>query len=259
MPWDLLAIYLQLPLLALVFARLAGMLMFQPVLASLAVPMQVRALLILTLSLLVMPVIGGHAVVPDTLAGLVVAMGRELLLGGLVGLAGAACFLCLQLGGLLIAQEAGLAFGQMVNPDTDEHTDVLGIFYLQFGIALFLAAGGHRALLGACLASFEALPLLGETDLVPAGVELVLAALMTGLTGALQVAAPAVITLFLLNLAMGMVSRTLPQLNIITLGFSLKAMLGFVIMAIALPTAAHAFIEAVQQVTDGVYLLLQAS
>ena len=133
------------------------------------------------------------------------------------------------------------------------------VFHSLMKITLFLAAGGHRALLGACLASFEALPLLGETDLVPAGVELVLAALMTGLTGALQVAAPAVITLFLLNLAMGMVSRTLPQLNIITLGFSLKAMLGFVIMAIALPTAAHAFIEAVQQVTDGVYLLLQAS
>ncbi|HOO16762.1 MAG TPA: flagellar biosynthetic protein FliR, partial [Phycisphaerae bacterium] len=61
---------------------------------------------------------------------------------------------------------------------------------------------------------------------------------------AIRIAAPAVLTLFLVNLAMGFIARTVPQLNVVTVGFSIKALIGFAIMAVALPSAMNAFVSA---------------
>jgi flagellar biosynthetic protein FliR len=61
-----------------------------------------------------------------------------------------------------------------------------------------------------------------------------------------RVAAPVILTLFLVNAAMGFVSRTVPQLNILTIGFSLKGLVAFVLMAISLPAALEAFTDALE-------------
>ena len=59
-------------------------------------------------------------------------------------------------------------------------------------------------------------------------------------------------TLFLVNLAMGFVARTVPHLNIITLGFSIKALIGFVLMAVSLPAAAGVFIDALEDIVSDI-------
>ena len=64
-----------------------------------------------------------------------------------------------------------------------------------------------------------------------------------GMTVAIRVAAPAVITLLLITVALGFISRTVPQLNIATVGFSLKSLIAFVIMAVSLPTAMEIFTD----------------
>ena len=257
MPLELLAYYLNLPLLALVVARLGGMLMFQPLLGALAVPVQARFGLVIGLALLVLPLAGQHVVLPDTLVGLAVAIGQEVLLGGLIGLVCAIAFVGLQFGGLLIAQESGLVFGQIADPNGQDELDVLSALYLQLGLVIFVLVGGHRAVLGACLDTFRTLPLPGggAACLVP-GTALILQTLTLAGEVALRVAAPTVLTLFLLNIAMGFVSRTVPQLNILTFGFSIKALVGFLMMAISLPTAGAAFIDALEDMIGGLHHLV---
>ena len=243
MPFELLAQYLKLPVFALVAARLGGLIMFQPVLGSLAVPMNVRVVLVLGLAALLTPVVSLPAATPG---GIVLAMAGEVLLGALIGAVSVACFIGLQMGGLLIAQESGIAFGQIVDPNTEEQETVIGMFYLQLAMVVFLIVGGHRAIIAACLETFRTIPLLDGGFSARLGSELLLQALTLGGQVALRVAAPTMLAMFLVNLAMGFISRTMPQFNILSFGFSVKSMLAFVLMAVSLPSAANALIGALE-------------
>ena len=246
MPHELFALYMKLPVFMMVFARLAGLIMFQPILGALSIPMRIRAIFIIGLSALVTPFVHSAGVMPHTLFGLAIALGGEMLLGMLVGLVVAICFVGVQMGGTLVAQESGLAFGQIADPSTGEQMAVLSAVYVQLTGVVYLIVGGHRALLSVCLDTFETIPLLGETGLAQAGADMLVDALTVGGAVAIRVAAPAVLTLFLVNMALGFISRTVPQLNIVTIGFSLKALIGFVIMAISLPSAMMAFTDALE-------------
>jgi flagellar biosynthetic protein FliR len=248
MPYELIAHYLKLPVFAMVVSRLGAMIMFQPMFGALSVPMKLRALFVFGLAALVTPLIETNVQLPDTPGGLALALGSEALLGFLIGLVLRLCFLGLQMGGQLVAQESGLAFGQVADPSTGDQQSVLATFYLQMGAVIYLIVGGHRIVVAACLDSFRSIPLLaaGGTHLI--GAELVVDALAVGAQVAVQVAAPAILTLFLVHIALGFVSRTVPQINIATVGFSLKGMVAFFIAAVSLPAAATAFTNALEQI-----------
>jgi flagellar biosynthetic protein FliR len=248
MPYELIGHYLRLPVFVMVASRLGAMIMVQPVFGALSVPMRLRALFIFGLAALVTPFVNAELPFPDTLGGLALAMGGEILLGVLMGLAVRICFLGLQMGGLLIAQESGLAFGQIADPSTGDTQSVLSTLYLQLGAVVYLIIGGHRALVAACLDSFQTIPLLGDEGSCLAGADLVVDALTVGGQVAVRVAAPTVVTLFLVSLAMGFVSRTIPQINIATVGFSLKGLVAFFVIAVSLPSAMAAFTDALEHV-----------
>lgn len=250
MPYELLNAYLNLPLLLLVVSRLAGMVMFQPLLGSLSIPPQVRVLLVLGLAAMVMPLVALPESAPATPLELALALGVELMLGALLGLAVRACFLALELGGQIIAQESGLAFAEIVDPTSGGQQDVLSMVYVQLGAVVFMIVGGHRAVLAACLDSFAAIPLLSGPDLIERGVWLVLDALRVGGEVALRVAAPVLLTLFLVNVVLGFIGRVLPQLNVTVLGFSLKGLVVFVVAAVALPASMEAFVGGLEMVME---------
>jgi len=249
MPYELIGHYLKLPVFVMVASRLGAMIMMQPVFGALSVSMKLRALFAMGLAALVTPFVDVQHDLPDTPGGLALAMGAEILLGLLMGLAVRICFLGLQMGGQLVAQESGLAFGQIADPSTGDQQSVLSTFYLQLGAVVYLILGGHRMLVAACLDNFRTIPLLGEGGTFLAGAELLVGALAVGVEMAVRVAAPTVLTLFLVNIAMGFVSRTVPQINIATVGFSLKGLVAFFVIAISLPSAAAAFTDALERVT----------
>lgn len=246
MSFELVGQYLNLPLFALVASRLGGLIMFQPVLGAMSIPVRVRAMFVLGLAALMVPLVEFPAAAPDTPLGLLLAMVWELLLGAIIGLVTAVCFLGLQWGGMLLALEAGMAFGRVADPNTHQNETYVSIFYVQLGVVLFLVLGGHRALLTCCLDTFETIPLLGAADFVLPGVDVLLQALALSGHVAFRVAAPALLALFLVNMAMGFIQRTMPQFNIIAIGFSLKSMIAFMIMAVSLPAAAEGFVQSVE-------------
>ncbi|HPM23177.1 MAG TPA: flagellar biosynthetic protein FliR [Phycisphaerae bacterium] len=243
MPFELLAQYLKLPVFGLVAARLGGLIMFQPLLGTLSVPVRLRLMFVLGLAALMTPLVHLPGDAPDTPLTVALALGSEVLLGALIGLVTVGCFLGLQYGGLLVAQESGLAFGQIADPTSEDEETVPGVFYLQLGAVVYLIIGGHRALLCTCLDTFETIPLLADRPYAVFGTELLCQALTLSGEVAFRVAGPALLALFLVNLALGFISRTMPQLNILAVGFSLKALIAFVVMAIALPTATDAFVS----------------
>lgn len=258
MPLDLLAIYQQLPVFLLVAGRIGGIVMFLPAVGGMAVPPQVRALATIGLAAVAAPLASPPAAPPEGLGGLALGLGGEVLMGVLIGLVVRACFLGLEMGGLLIAQESGLAYGAIADPSSGQDQSILSVLYAQLGLVLFIAVGGHRTVLGATLDSFGSVPLLAAQTIVSGGGDVLIDALATGGVVAVRVAAPVVITLFLMNLAMGFVSRTVPQLNITTLGFSLKGLLAFAMIAASLPAAGEAFADGLDEVLGWVGEMLGA-
>jgi flagellar biosynthetic protein FliR len=141
-----------------------------------------------------------------------------------------------------------MAFGQIVDPSSGLEADMLSVFYMQLAGVTYLIMGGHRILVAAALDTFADIPPLGGAAPFSVGVENVINALASGAELALKVAAPVLVTLLLVNVALGFISRTVPQLNVATVGFSVKGMLAFVLMAAALPTALETFVEALEHV-----------
>ncbi|MBK9120291.1 MAG: flagellar biosynthetic protein FliR [Phycisphaerales bacterium] len=258
LPTELLGVLLRLPIFALVAGRLGGLLMFQPVFGALSVPIRLRVLFVLALAALITPLVPLPADAPDTPLGVLLAIFGELLLGLLLGLVTSLCFLGMQFGGLLIAQESGLAYGQIVDPTNEEQDTVVGVFYLQLALVVYLILGGHRALLSACLDTFGDVPLLAATPAALLGGDLLVSALVLSTSLAIQVAGPVLLTLFLVNAALGFVSRSMPALNVLLLGFPLKAGLAFLLMAVGLPAAIDAFSAAVQEAYGWIDTLLAA-
>jgi flagellar biosynthetic protein FliR len=133
---------------------------------------------------------------------------------------------------------------------------MLGVFYTQLAGVVFLIIGGHRALIGGALDSFTSVPLLSGGVEPGAVIELLTAALGSGCELALKVAAPVIVTLLLVNVALGFIARTLPQLNVVTVGFSIKGILAFLLVAVSLPTGLDAFIAMLRNVMDGYQALI---
>ncbi len=254
MPLELVSTYLRLPVFLLVASRLGGLIMFQPVVGGYAIPPRVRALLVIGLAALVTPLVE----LPPTIAGvgperLLLAIGGELLLGVLMGLVVRMCFLGLQLGGQMVAQDAGLAFGQVADPSSGDQQNILSNFYLQLGAVVFLIVGGHRAVVSAALDTFETIPLLSPRGLAGGDLTVLVDALTMAGEIAVRVAAPTMITLLLVKAALGFVSRTVPQFNILTVGFSVKGLAALVLMAISLPAALEAFTEGLELTMEWIH------
>ncbi|MEP0847708.1 MAG: flagellar biosynthetic protein FliR [Phycisphaerae bacterium] len=256
MPIELFAIYQKLPVFALVLGRIGAMLLALPIIAGLAVPIRVRALLAVGLALVAAPVVPVPVERVASLPAVGVALVGELLLGALIGLIVRCCFVGMELGGLLISQESGLAFGAIADPNSGLEQSVISVAYAQIAAVVFLLTGGHRAVVAATLDSFHGVPLAETFALLPAGTELALRALELGGGLAVRVAAPVVLTLFLINVALGFISRTVPQLNVTTIGFSVKTLLACLLLAAALPAASEAFGDALSVTLDGISGLL---
>lgn len=245
MPGELYQLQQQAPVFLLIVMRLAGMFMFQPVFGAVSLPVRVRLLLVLVLAAVLAPVAELSSAAPDTPAEVALALGSELLLGALIGMVVRLCLLGLELAGQLIAQESGMGFAQVVDPASGGTVDVLSAAYTQLGLVVYLIIGGHRMLVSACLDTFAAMPLLARPQGLAAGFDLLVNVLTQGTLLAVRVAAPVVIALFIINVALGFISRTVPQMNITVLGFGLKGMVLFVIAALALPVSMEAFGETV--------------
>lgn len=222
-------------------ARVSGLFLVAPMLSQSSVPQRVKVGLSAVVALAVWPALppgsGGLNVLGLSLAGYLVAMLGELAVGVAVGLVAAIVMAGVEMAGLFIGQQTGLAFANVLNPLSDTQESVMGQFYSFFVLVIFLFIGGHRMLVAAILRSFEALP-LGGVRLSPD-----VAAGVVGLAGqifviAVTLSAPVVLALVLATIAMGLVARTVPQLNILAIGFPIRILLGWMIVLLSLAAVA---------------------
>ena len=213
----------QVILWLLVLTRLSLTLLSAPALGA-GVPARVRALFAMALAALIVPLT--NSIDLSQLASpleLTFALVREGLIGLLIGIVLQLLITGLQTVGEIAGTAGGLQLGDAYDSTARASVPVLSRMISMLSIALLLASGGHRELLDALMGSFTALP-PGRMQLDAGMMGIVTNELSGGLTAGVRAAAPLLAALLLANMITGLVSRTLPQLNLLAIGLNVNAL-----------------------------------
>ena len=227
----------------LVLTRTSGLIMTAPLFGSLALPMRVRALLAVGMSLLVTPVYVGTSLGPiEYIADYARLLANEALVGLLLGLGMNILFGGIQVAGQIVSQMSGLSLANVFNPGFDEEVSVFSQLFYFLTIAVFVAVGGHRIMTEALLETFAWAPpghiMLGESV-----VEVLTNIMTQSFALGIRAAAPLLTALLLSTLVLGLISRTMPQINIIAVGFGLNALLTLGLLCLTIGGVAWTFQE----------------
>ncbi|MFP4163360.1 MAG: flagellar biosynthetic protein FliR [Chitinispirillaceae bacterium] len=244
----------------LMFVRVVTMIFLLPIFGAQNIPAQIKVALSLlfTTALFSTQLAVGFPQLPSTFSvGMFVLMvSKEAMVGLAVGFAASFLFAAVQFAGKLIDTEMGFGFVEMADPITDQSTTVLGQFQVVIFSIFFLLFNGHYFMLVSIQKSFELIPLMGATfpgDRMSAHILGMVADIFII---ALKLAAPIFVTLLLTELALGIVARTVPQINIFFVGLPLKIFVGIGTTIIALPMLATLFKRMVEALVQDIWKLL---
>ncbi|MGQ0700087.1 MAG: flagellar biosynthetic protein FliR [Panacagrimonas sp.] len=234
-PADQLLGWLQTGLLVL--ARIASMLMLAPVFGERGVPQTVRLMLILPLTILILPLVPQAVPLQIFSAVWLSAMAQQILIGVAMGLTLRFVFEAFALAGELIANSMGLGFAQLADPIRGVSTPIVGQFLVITASLMFVASGAHLILIDGLVDSFRYRP-VAETVLNLASVRLMIDWSGSLFAGGVQLAAPVLTAMLAVNLAIGVLGRSAPTINLMAVGFPLTLILGLLMLRWLLPSIA---------------------
>jgi len=215
----------------LILFRVAGMMIFAPLLGSVQIPRRVRGLIAVVLAAAMAPGITPQVQLPPTAGELAVAIGGEIVFGLAMGLILSMIFVAAQWAGQIIGQQMGLNLGETFDPQFGAHGSMIGDLYYFLALVIFISIDGHRAMIRGVYDSFNVLPLLSVGMTQPLLVMLV-GLFQAATMLAMQLAAPLLVTMLIVDLILGFIGKTVPQLNILSAGISLRSLIGnFVLIA----------------------------
>lgn len=221
------------------FARVTGLLLVAPIIGSSYIPIHIKILIATAITIFVFPLINiSSNFDPLTIDGLLLLI-QQLLIGITIGVIVQVAFSAVMIAGENIAMTMGLGFAHMTDPVNGITIPVISQLFTIIASLYFIALNGHIALIELLINSFVLLPfdglLTSQTfySVVDWGGRM--------FVGALLVSIPAVTALLVVNIAMGLMTRVAPQMNIFSVGFPLTMMLGFIFIAISIPVAMKVF------------------
>jgi len=221
-----------------------------PVLNSPDTPMQYRALLAFAFTLTIMPSQWFvHVVEPDSLPAFVIMIAAELLIGLAMGLGFYILFSGIALAGELAGHVGGLQASQIFDPITGEQVPLMSRAYQYLAITVFALIGGLNVLVTSLLDTFVTIP-LGTIGFQPQIACTLVTILKMSFTLALQVAAPVLVATLISMFVMGLLGKTLPQLNLMSVGFGINSIVMLVVFGLTLGTGMWCFQEQIGEVFD---------
>lgn len=219
----------------LVLARIGGVFGFAPVFGSYNVPLQVKAGISAVLALVTFPLVQApSAGYPGEIVPYAVCVGREILVGAIIGYVASLFMVAVQLAGQLVDIQIGFGLVNVVDPVANRQVTVMGQFQYLLAMLLFLVFNGHHMVLAGLVESYAVVPISGFTltAKLQAGV---VRMFCNTVVVAFKIAAPVTCTLLLTDVVMAVLARTVPQMNIFIVGFPLKIGVGLLTLVVALP------------------------
>lgn len=230
----------KLIILILVVLRTSGLLIMAPVIGDRGIPTLIKIGLVILLAMLLVPTIPGLDNIPKVtslwqLAGLAF---NELLIGFIIGLFFRLIFIGVLTAGSMIGYQIGFMFATMFDTNLSNQVSIIGRFWYVVAILFFLSISGHHLIITSFADSYQVIPVGGVSAYGSAG-ELIIKYSAYIFVIALKVASPIMITLFLTDVALGTIAKTMPSMNVFFVGFPIKIGVGLVVMAMSMPLFAY--------------------
>jgi len=218
-----------------------------PIFGAAFVPVQLRLVLALAIGIPALNAVH-FALPPDglvSIAGFMLVAG-EVLAGLALGFAVQIGFSAAMLSGETIGNAMGLGFAGMIDPASGQHNPMLGQFLVILATFLFLAMGGHLALISIVVESYRALP-PGNAWLSAEAIHGLVLFGGTLFAAGLSIALPVGFAIILVQLVMAMLARSAPQLNLFSVGLPAALLAGIVLLAMAAPMIADGILAVLRQ------------
>jgi flagellar biosynthetic protein FliR len=145
----------------------------------------------------------------------------------------------LQMAGSLIDAQIGVSLGTVFNPEFETDASLSGEMLHQLGLVIFLIVGGHHLMVSALIDTFQTLP-VGYAWISPPAIELLSDLVHQSLVLAVQISAPVMGIMAVVGLAMGFLGHTIPQINVLVVGFPVRTLVGLMVLGLAVPGIAEA-------------------
>lgn len=159
---------------------------------------------------------------------------KEATIGLAIGIIAYIIMSAIQIAGGFIDFQMGFAVANIIDPQTGAQSPLLGQFFNSLAMLLLLVLNGHHLLLDGIFYSYQFLPIAGEWPAFGSGQvgQFIVTTFAAVFAIAFQMSIPIVATLFLVDLALGITARTVPQLNIFVVGFPIKISVSFLVLSI---------------------------
>jgi len=225
---------IQLPLTALVgfcfaLVRTTAWITICPPFNSPAVPIRVRVGIAAAVSFVIADELGGEAT-SLALGPFLLALLTQVLAGLALGFTVYVLFSAIQAAGDLIDLQVGFSLGEVLDPLSGTSAAPTGRFHQLVGLAIVFAINGHILVMRGYLRSVEAVP-SGRVDMAVLGQELT-GALSSFLVAAIEIGLPVLTALFCTEVALGLLGKAAPQLNILVLGFAAKTIVALLLLGL---------------------------
>jgi flagellar biosynthetic protein FliR len=242
--------------LVLPFIRVASIFMIAPVLSIRQIPVRLRVFIAVMITWAIQPLLPDMPLVTvlsgETFLMILQQIGIGVAIGFLLQLA----FNALIFGGQVMAYSMGLGFAHMMDPTNGVQVPVVSQYWLIMAMLAFLLSNSHLILIAMVAESFSVLPVAID-GISRAGLWEIVSWGSRMFASGVLMALPVIISLLLINLGMGVVSRAAPQLNIFAVGFPVTLTMGFILMWITVPHVLSGFGEVVDEVFDLAYTVLR--
>ena len=237
--------------------RIGAFLVVSPIFGSTAIPVQVRVIVAAFLAVMVM----AYSEVPDIesfnelrIIGVIIT---ELLIGIAAGLILTIWFSAAVLAGEKIATSAGLGYAAQIDPNSGGQTPVVSQMLSLFMIILFLGVNGHLVVLRTMLESYSYLP-IGAMPAWGAFIKGGVSAASAMFVAASIIMLPIAVVMLLINLAVGVITRSSPQLNLFSFAFPMSLLAIFILFYLSVDSMSHALKDLGISAMENLHLVMEA-
>jgi flagellar biosynthetic protein FliR len=235
--------------------RIVGLISTAPLFGNVSIPARVKILLGVMLALIVAPSLPALPPIdPMSYTGLLILV-QQLIIGVAMGFAMRIVFAAVEMAGEVTGMTMGLGFATFYNPQSQGQSSAISQFLSLLTLMIYLATNLHLVLLATLVDSFQTLPIAGSS-LGSGGFEQLAAWGGRIFSAGVQLALPMIGALLLTNIALGILTRAAPQLNLFGIGFPITIGVGFIMIALTLPYMTtplvrlfHDAISVIQQIT----------
>jgi flagellar biosynthetic protein FliR len=216
------------------FTRIMGMIAVAPLFGNVAVPAPLKVLLGVTLSMLVAPGLSGLPQLDPMSGPALFILFQQFIIGAAMGFVVRVVFAAVEMAGEITGMTMGLGFATFFDPQSQGRSSAISQFLALVVLLFYLATNLHLVLISAVIDSFQTIPIA----LTPMSGGFHRAMVEWGghiFSAGVQLSLPMVAVLLITNIALGVLTRAAPQLNIFGVGFPITISVGLVMLALVLP------------------------